>query len=281
MFKIGDFSKLTNVTVRALHHYENIALLVPKKTDEITGYRYYSAEQLETMNKIKMLQNIGLSLKKIKEILYSNHSDALSAFYELRKLEIEEEISTLQIKQQLLNEYSKKIQIDIHMEKYHVERKEIPSRRVMSLRKVISTFNDEGTLWETLYTELIRQSVKMSTQSRGMTLYHDKEYIEPNVDVEVQSEVVGDYHDTEEIKFFEAPQFTMASVTFNGSYDQMGEVSQVIGVWIGANSYELAGPMIIISHVSPAQESNPDKWVTEAGYIIRKIRVREELLWSL
>jgi len=45
MFKIGDFSKLTNLTVRALHHYEELEILVPEKIDTITNYRYYSAQQ--------------------------------------------------------------------------------------------------------------------------------------------------------------------------------------------------------------------------------------------
>lgn len=271
MFKIGEFSRLTNITVRALHHYEHIGLLVPNKIDEFSNYRYYSADQLEIVNRIKVLQNIGLPLKSIREILYSDDPNLLNAYYKLRQFEIEDEIDSLKIKQKLLDEYSKRHNEGVNMEKYNVEIKKVPTRKVMSSRKIIPTFNDESKLWELLYTELQKQNVKMTNPPKGMSIYHDKEYTESNVDVEVQSEIIGNYPDTTDVKFFDTAEFTMASITFNGSYDQMPEVNQAIGLWIEVNGYELSGPMINIPHVSPAQEQNPEKWVTEAGYVVKKI----------
>jgi hypothetical protein len=40
MFKIGEFSKLSNISVRSLRHYESLGLLLPRKTDPVSGYRY-------------------------------------------------------------------------------------------------------------------------------------------------------------------------------------------------------------------------------------------------
>jgi DNA-binding transcriptional MerR regulator len=62
MFKIGEFSKLSNISVRLLRHYETLELLPPKKTDPVSGYRYYTAEQLDRANTIRMLREIGFSL---------------------------------------------------------------------------------------------------------------------------------------------------------------------------------------------------------------------------
>ncbi|MGM0241286.1 MerR family transcriptional regulator [Enterococcus sp. AZ103] len=271
MFKIGEFSRLTNMTVRALHHYEKIDLLVPNKIDEVTNYRYYSTDQLEIVNRIKILQSIDLPLKSIREVLYSDNPNLLNKYYELRKFEIEEEINSLKIKQKLVEDYSKRQKEGINMAKYNVEIKMVPTRKVMSLRKVIPTFDDESKLWEMLYAEFQKQNVKMTNPPKGMSLYHDKEYKDSDIDVEVQSEIIGNYQDTKDVKFFDTSEFTMASVIFNGSYDQMPEVNQAIGLWIKANGYELSGPMINIPHVSPAQEQNPEKWVTEAGYVVKKI----------
>ena len=52
MFKIGDFSKLTKVTVKTLHHYDELGLLKPAQVDRFTSYRYYSADQLPRLNRI-------------------------------------------------------------------------------------------------------------------------------------------------------------------------------------------------------------------------------------
>lgn len=46
MFKIGEFSKLTQVTIRMLRHYDETGLLKPAQIDPITGYRLYSTEQI-------------------------------------------------------------------------------------------------------------------------------------------------------------------------------------------------------------------------------------------
>ena len=89
MFRIGEFSKLSQVSVRMLRHYDKIDLLVPEKIDEFTGYRYYSAMQLITINRIQELKRMGLSLNTIKEIL-KNYSDdqSFKNYLKLKKSEI-------------------------------------------------------------------------------------------------------------------------------------------------------------------------------------------------
>lgn len=268
MFKIGDFSKLTKLTVRTLHHYEKMELLTPDKIDVFTNYRYYSAKQLETVNAIRNLQEIGLPLKSIKIIINSNDVNILDSYYQLQTVAIESELKELQKKKTLIEAYTKKRKEGFNMTKYKVELKEVNERKVMSLRSVIPTFNDEGALWSDLYNESLRQQVTLTTPPEGLTFYHDKEYKESDVDVEVQSNIVGEYEDTDKVKYITAPGFTMASVTFNGSYDQMPEVNQALAAWIEANNYKITGPMVNISHVSPAQDPNPDNWVTESGIII-------------
>ena len=49
-FKIGEFSKLCQVTVKTLRHYEEIGLMIPVEVDEWTGYRYYDISQLRCMS---------------------------------------------------------------------------------------------------------------------------------------------------------------------------------------------------------------------------------------
>ena len=50
--KIGEFSRLMQVTVKTLRHYEQKELLIPKEVDEWTGYRYYSIDQMLEMSNI-------------------------------------------------------------------------------------------------------------------------------------------------------------------------------------------------------------------------------------
>ncbi|WP_235440040.1 MerR family transcriptional regulator [Paenibacillus sp. DMB20] len=69
MFRIGDFSKLSRVSIRMLRHYDEMGLLVPEYVDEMTGYRYYKAGQLVLANRIRSLKDMGFSLALIGSIL--------------------------------------------------------------------------------------------------------------------------------------------------------------------------------------------------------------------
>ena len=69
MLKIGEFSKLTQVSVRMLRHYDEIGLLKPAETDRLTDYRYYKEEQLPAMCRIKALKDMGFSLADIIRIM--------------------------------------------------------------------------------------------------------------------------------------------------------------------------------------------------------------------
>lgn len=64
MFKIGEFSKLSRISIRMLRHYDEIGLLVPEETDPWTGYRRYAAAQLMTANRITALRGLGFSLQR-------------------------------------------------------------------------------------------------------------------------------------------------------------------------------------------------------------------------
>lgn len=72
MLKIGDFSKLSRVSIRMLRHYDDIGLLKPAEIDEFTGYRYYQEEQLFIMGRITALKDMGFALADIVKILVSD-----------------------------------------------------------------------------------------------------------------------------------------------------------------------------------------------------------------
>ena len=66
--KIGEFSRLMQVTVKTLRHYEQKGLLIPEEVDPWTGYRYYSIGQMLKLNSIRQLQRLGFSLEEIKDL---------------------------------------------------------------------------------------------------------------------------------------------------------------------------------------------------------------------
>ena len=86
MLKIGDFSKLSRVSIRMLRHYDEIGLLTPAMTDVFTGYRYYSEEQLPIVGRITALRDMGFGLSAIRELLSCyDDRDTLDRYLLLRQ----------------------------------------------------------------------------------------------------------------------------------------------------------------------------------------------------
>ncbi|MGM9544651.1 MAG: MerR family transcriptional regulator [Romboutsia timonensis] len=89
MYRIGQFSILSKVTIKTLRFYEAEGLLKPSFIDRDTGYRYYEASQLVDISKIISLRQIGLSISDIKRVLSGGD---VKEIFEQRKREIEDNI---------------------------------------------------------------------------------------------------------------------------------------------------------------------------------------------
>jgi DNA-binding transcriptional MerR regulator len=68
MYRIGLFSKINKVTIKALRYYDEIGLVVPKFIDN-NGYRYYTSDQLSTIHQVIALKQLGLSISEIQAII--------------------------------------------------------------------------------------------------------------------------------------------------------------------------------------------------------------------
>src|SRR3972149_2439661 len=93
MFRIGDFSKFSRVSVRMLRHYDELGLLKPARVDARTEYRYYSADQLPRLHRILTLQDLGFSLEQIRKLLPRNISaEELRGMLLLKRAELQDKM---------------------------------------------------------------------------------------------------------------------------------------------------------------------------------------------
>jgi len=271
MLKIGDFSKLSRVSIRMLRHYNDLGLLAPESIDELTGYRYYSEAQLPVANRITALKDMGFSLTVIKEILsqYSD-PDKLKIYLQLKQAEIREQADSLNQRILLLETTLNRLGKDGFVMNYNVTVKVLPERTVASVRKVIPHYNQEGILWNILMSETAELNMQDGDPCYTLAVYHDGEHKESDVDVEVQKSVKGNYKNTENVVFKTVEPILMASATYKGSYEKINEVNEAVANWVSDNGYEFNGLSFCIYHVSPHESQNPEEWVTEVCYPVKK-----------
>ena len=254
MLKIGEFSKLSRVSIRMLRHYDDIGLLKPAEIDNFTGYRYYREEQLFTIGRITSLKDMGFALADIIKILDSyDDKEKMDAFLSERQMELSKLSKETEYKLMLLETARKRL-------------KTLPERYAATAQMVVPHYEDEGMLWNTMMSEC--KNLVPADPCLAAAEFLDPEYKEENVEIIAWMTVSGSYNDTEHVKFKNLPEVKVASCIIKGSYDQMGEAYATVASWIKANGYKMNGPMFNIYHVSPAQTQNPDEYVTEACFPI-------------
>lgn len=94
-FTIGEFAKLKNITSETLRYYDRIGLLKPIKTDEKTGYRYYSILQYERLSTILELRQLGMSIEEIIKYFDNRNLNQSLNILKQKYDELEEKIKEL------------------------------------------------------------------------------------------------------------------------------------------------------------------------------------------
>ena len=94
MIKIGNFARLSQVSVVTLRYYDEMDLLKPVKVDSFSGYRFYSAEQLPLLNRILALKDLGFSLEQIRLMLADGLTlEQLRSMLTMQRNEVEKRLA--------------------------------------------------------------------------------------------------------------------------------------------------------------------------------------------
>ncbi|MGE5551008.1 MAG: MerR family transcriptional regulator [Bacteroidota bacterium] len=269
MLKIGDFSRLTFVSVKTLRYYDEFGLLKPLKVDEFTGYRYYTAEQLPRLNRILALKDLGLSLEEIKTLLDEEPTaDQIRGMLRLKKFEAEERVA--EERARLVRVEARLIQIEREgkMPMYEVVLKKIPAQRVAAVRRNIPDYGHLGELYGELFGCLGRSGARPTGPT--IAIYHDPEFKEQNPDVEAAIPVAGDLPDGGAVRIRELPAAEMASTIYQGKYEEIGNGYNAVMAWLEPNGYRLAGPIREVYLRGPGDTQDPSQYVTEIQAPVEK-----------
>jgi effector-binding domain-containing protein len=266
--QIGDFSKLSFVTVKALRYYDEIGLLKPERVDEFTGYRYYSASQLPRLNRIVGLKNMGLSLDEIAQLLREDvpMASILDLLY-AKQTEIKERLEEEVEKLSHVEEWLKQAETEGKMPEYEVVIKKLKSQKVLSIRRVLPNYGQLSELFSTIGPYLGQSHAPV--KGPPLAIYHDKEFKEADVDVEVAFPVWREVRTSGEFKSYEIPEGQVATITYKGPYESIGPAYNTLMKWVENNGYQIAGPNREVYLTEP-DKTAPAENVTEIQIPIEK-----------
>ena len=260
--KIGEFSKMMQVTVKTLRHYEQKGLLIPDDVDEWTGYRYYSITQMQRLNTIRGLQRQGFSLEEIKD-LFEDESQMPSVAQLTKK--IEETERQLQIlmdrRHQLLKWMDSHKQIRT-MEKFSIQ--SLPEIIVASHREIIPDYSALGQLCvNKIGPEMQRLGCKCPLPGYCFTIEHHQEYRASDLDIEYCEQVEEMGTDNTIIQFKRLPAVPKAlCMKHVGPYERFHESFTEAFAYMEEQGYKLAGPLRTSYIDGVWNKANPEEWLS-------------------
>jgi DNA-binding transcriptional MerR regulator len=266
MFRIGDFARLGQVSVKTLHHYDEVGLLRPALVDEENGYRHYTADQLTTLHRILTLKGLGFSLQEIADVL----GDApltmpLADILRKKIAEAHQTISREETRIAQVEAWLGNSEENI-MPKYDALLKTLEPQLVASIREHMKDIWNMGALFGEAAEYIKSQGAKES--GPGMVLYHDTE---EGLDAEIAFPISTPISGTERVRVYELPRVENAAcLVYKGTHAAMGEASHTIAKWIEDNGYRISGPNRVLFLDCEADESNPDVAVVETQFPVEK-----------
>ena len=273
MFKIGDFSRLSLVSVKALRYYDELGLLKPARVDEFTGYRYYSASQLTRLNRILAMKDMDLSLEQIALLLDKELTpDQIRGMLRLKQVELRQQLVEGQARLARIEAWLQAFEQEVTMPAYDVVLKKVAPLQVAQLRGVAPSMEQIGPTLDRLFDQVMGYINQHGATcvGPGITLYYDAEYGERDISVGACMPFEGSLNDGEQVKVSELPAVeTMASVIHHGSFSTMGQAYNAISKWIETNGYHISGPTRELN-IEYERGDDQSKFVTEIQFPVEK-----------
>jgi DNA-binding transcriptional MerR regulator len=273
VFKIGDFSRLSLVSVKALRYYDELGLLKPARVDEFTGYRYYSASQLTRLNRILAMKDMGLSLEQIALLLDKELTpDQIRGMLRLKQVELRQQLVEGQARLARIEALLQAFEQEVTMPAYDVVLKKVAPLRVAQVHGVAPSMEQIGPTLDRLFDQVLGYISQQGVApvGPGITLYYDTEYRERDISVGACLSFEGSLGDGEEVKVVELPAVeTMASVIHHGSFSTMNQAYNAILKWIETNGYHISGPTRELN-LEYERGGDQSKFVTEIQFPVEK-----------
>lgn len=163
LYAIGEFSKLTDVSIDTLRYYDKIGLLSPEQTDANSSYRYYAHTQLNKLDIIKICRELGLSLAQTKGLFAKGDPFAFEKSLTAQYAVLEDKIRRLERSCSLLEQMISRLrvfeEISAHSGFYS---REIPPRKIVVGGEPVAYANmdlENAKVYATLEQKLRNQGV--------------------------------------------------------------------------------------------------------------------------
>jgi DNA-binding transcriptional MerR regulator len=278
MLSVGDLARLTGVTVRMLHHYDEIGLLPPSWVDPNTSYRYYELAKVGRLQRILALKELGFTLLQVRSIVDEQISPAeLRGMLRLRQNDLSSQITEAQQRfvraEHLIQRLEKETEFKMNATQAPVVLKKIPEMTFAELSAPIEGFGEHvGPVLGPLYPRLFAAMEKHGLSPIGTPIAYYTEDVEgEGYIVHAAAPIVAAQQATLDgkLEIVTLPAVDSAALVHYGTMDTIGDSYATLQAWIEVNKLRSVGHGREVYLDCPPDDQS--RWVTELQLAVQPI----------
>jgi DNA-binding transcriptional MerR regulator len=257
---IGDFSRMTHLSVKALRHYHDLGLLEPAEIDSASGYRFYEPSQVPIAQVIRRFRDLGMSLDEIKEVL---RAPDVSARTELMVAHLQRMESRLVETQSVVA--SLRSLLERPPAPIAVEHRSAGPVRALTISEHLS-MPELDMWWEEAFHELDSALVAADVSPAGprAALYSTDYFaLETGGLVVAYIPVAEDVRSGARTRMLEIPSAELAVAVHAGSFSDLDRTYGALGTYVGEREIGVDGPIREHYLVSALDTDDETQHVTE------------------
>lgn len=241
VLRIGDFSRLARVSVKTLRFYDEAGLLRPACVDRRSGYRYYRADQVAGLRRIRLFRHVGCTLTEVRELLAlpMDSPETLATLERVRQrlsLNVARDVQRLRQLNSLLHPRK-----ETDAPPAVVAEQCLPLVTVLSVRDRIRSL---GAAVEAMFETLEERAARFECRAHAspFLLFHDLDYRQRSIDLEACIPIVPEAatacggHSI-------AAVARAAVARFPGKYERAPAVYECILEWLDESGARITGPV--------------------------------------
>jgi len=274
MYRIGQFAKMSSMSVKQLRYLDEKGILTPKYRNKENNYRYYKPDQLDQLIIIKTLRDLGFSLENVVRILGEPQADHLANAIRSQMDKAEAEIHDAVFRYERLaayythflenSGYSLACSLAQREGSQRFELVRLPLKKVLFARHKASATSYQ--LFIDRYFQLQRECVekRIATFSSLIAIFHDgrlNQFDDVSEDLETMISVPFHTSSYENIRMFGG--FEGVSFFHKGSYSSMKKVYLEIEDWAKEQGLSIMDKSVEIYHFGPDMTPHPDFYITQ------------------
>jgi DNA-binding transcriptional MerR regulator/effector-binding domain-containing protein len=261
---VGEFSRMTHLSVKTLRHYHQVGLLEPAQVNPGTGYRYYRSDQIPTAQVIRRLRNLEMPVAEVREVLSASEVSARNALIAAHLDRLEDKLSkTHGAVESLRNLLQHSGEVPA------VEHRTVPAVPAVGIQQMVDR-EDVLSWWQGALGELRATVSAEDLRATGPCggLYGSELFQHGRGEATVFIPVDGNVRSIGRVVPFIVPAAELAVLMHCGSPTDFDITYGELGAYATAHEISIEGPLREYYLVDASETPNTEEWKTEIGWPI-------------